>query len=103
MKKQKAPIEYSGYFTLHARDQSHDNWILFRKTKPSPKKNPQMPPVFYKFFGNPIAPGGLEIRPQYKDLRCPSCGGINPYDAFDLGFDKDIEIRMNGDFGDSNE
>jgi hypothetical protein len=103
MPKQKAPQEYSGYFTLHGRDQSHSNWVLFHQVKPSPKKNPAMPPVFYKFFGNPIAPGGLQLHPRYDGIQCSSCGGMNPYDAFDLGFDKDVKIRMKGDFGVSDD
>ena len=94
----KPPPNYSGYYTLWPRDQSRDNWVLFRKTKASPKKRPELGSTFYRFFGNPVAPEGLEIRPQYRDLLCPDCGGFDPYRAFPPGFDADIKIRINGDF-----
>jgi len=94
----KSPANYSGYYSLWPRDQSRDNWILFRKTKPSPKKRPELGAVFYRFFGKPVAPGGLEVRAQYRELLCPDCGGYDPYAAFPLGFDTDIKIRINGDF-----
>ena len=96
----KGPAQnYDGYYSLSPRDQSHENWVLFHKTKPSPKKRPELGPVFYRFFGSPVAPGGLTIRPRYQGFLCPDCGGYDPYGAFLLGFDTDIKIRINGDFG----
>lgn len=99
----KLPQDFSGYYTLWPRDQSRDNWVLFRKTKPSAKQRPELGSAFYRFFGNPIAPGGLQIRSQYQDLLCPDCGGYDPYEAFPFGFENDIKVRINGDFGYSND
>ena len=39
------------------------------------------------------------MKPRYNPLRCQTCGRYDSYDIFDEGMDGEVNIRIMGDFG----
>ena len=43
----------------------------------------------------------MRIKRQYEPLRCKTCGRYDAYAMFEIGFDEPVQIRIKGDFGDT--
>ena len=87
------------YYLLGENDQPQSSWVMFRLVKPEPKRprNPELPPVIYRFFG-PQPDGKMELKPQFQAICCRACGRYETDDAYDIGFDDPAIIRIRGDF-----
>ena len=63
-------------YCLFASDQHYNNYIFYKDC----------------FDTTPLA-----LRATYQHLKCPSCGKIDEFQAFDLPFEDDIRIRSKDD------
>jgi hypothetical protein len=90
---------YEGYYVLVPRDQEHLNLVLLRKTRPLSQKEK----LEGRRAGGQGRPPNIEIPEKYARLMCPACSALDPYDAFEAGFDQDVKIRINGDFAPSDD
>ncbi|HWQ90670.1 MAG TPA: hypothetical protein VN673_03280 [Clostridia bacterium] len=86
-------------YYLGERDQAHASWVLFERAKAGPKRlrNPQLPPVMYRFFG-PQPEGEVRMKPEYLPLCCTKCGRYDEDAVFEVGFTEPVSIRIKGDF-----
>jgi hypothetical protein len=76
MKAAPARRAFAGYYQLVGNDQPKLNLVFLEKDKQ-----------------------GVRLRERYLHLACPLCGGFDLDETFDQGFDRDVVIRMKGDFG----
>jgi len=72
---------------------------LFEVIKAAPKhvREPELPPVLYRFFG-PVREGKLQMKAEYLPVCCEKCGRYDEDDIFTIGFRDPAEIRIKGDF-----
>jgi hypothetical protein len=87
-------------YLLVEKDPSKSSWVLMELVKPVKKRlrSPDLPPVMYRFFGLP-PDGEMRMKPQYVPLCCKTCGRYDDDAAFDVGFKDPVTIRIQGDFG----
>jgi hypothetical protein len=93
-----ARMEFMRYYTLCTLDQPKTSWVLhdiIKKVKS--KKNPEMPPAFYKFFPPPDAE--VHMKERYQPLCCPKCGKYDSDAVFKAGFEEPVAIRFKQDLG----
>ena len=90
------------YYRLGANDQSRPSWVLFETAEPLPKrpKRPELPSTVHRLLGR-RPEGKMRIKPQYEPLRCKTCGRYDASAMFEIGFDEPVQIRIKGDFGDT--
>ncbi len=91
--------DYEGCYVLVPRDQGQLNLVFLRKTRALTKQEK----LERRGPGVEGRPPNMEIPEKYARLMCPSCSALDPYAAFDVGFDQDAKIRINGDFAPSDD
>jgi hypothetical protein len=87
------------YYVLGENDQPQSSWVMFRLVKPEPKRprNPELPPVMYRFFG-PQPDGRMQLKPEFGAICCGKCGRYDEDAAYKIGFHDPAIIRVKGDF-----
>lgn len=86
-------------YKLVEKDQPRSSWAIHDRVKSLPmhQKRPELPSVIYRFFG-PESEGEMQMKSEYRSLRCKTCGCYDDDSVFNIGFFDPVIIRIKGDF-----
>jgi len=91
----------SKYYYLSEGDHLWPSWVLFTplgKITSKRRVPGAISPTVNRLLG-PRSAGPIRIKPPYAKLLCPRCGRYEASEAYDIGFDEDVSIGIQGDFG----
>ena len=89
-------------FQLGLLDYTKSSWVLHDVIKKLPRKqNPDMAPVFYKFFSTPDAQ--VQLKEPYHCIACRKCGRFDIDEVFKIGFFEPVILRFKEDIGQTDD
>lgn len=84
------------YYEIQEKEQIQTSWVMHdfvKKKRGGVRSNWGL-----QSFLGPIPDGEVRMKEKFLRICCPKCGRYDEDDAFDIGFDEPVTIRIKGDF-----